>query len=1091
MKESQDNLNFQNIKNIFPKLNGMNKWFLMSIIFFQVYGLSAQNTLLLRYPAMNKNGTMITFSFQGDIWTVASTGGKATRLTIHEAYESNPMFSPDGNSIAFSGGRFGNNDIFVMPAEGGQAKRLTFHSGADNISSWTQQDKIIFSTNREFRQIERPSEVYAIHPKGGTEYRILDAVGHDPVLSPDGRFLAFVRGDINPVARQDYQGSSDRDLWIYDTKLKTYHKLPGFGTNDIYPQWGGNQVLYFLSSTDGAYNIYRLKIDENGKSNDKPEKLTGYKDESIRSYSVSADGSSIVFEKDVHLYTMKTNRGTAEQLNVLISADDRLDPTEKKTFITDATDYEVSPNGKLLAYTVRGEIFIKETDKDKPRSINASNHPFRDIEPTWLNDSTLLFCSDRMNGNFDVFMLSSADTSQINIFKTLKHKISQISKTDTDETSLSISPDGKKIALVRGRGTFIVADINKDGQMTNEVILSNSWDAPEDISWSPDSKWLSYSLNDLYFNQEVFIQSADNKNGPVNISMHPRRDHSPFWSADGSKLGFISERGTGRSEDVWFVWLKKEDWEKDVQDWQDKDIGDAESSKSKSETDKKIVPEIKIDMENIHERIFRVTSFPGDESEFVISSDGETFYYTTNSSVSKGRDLYSIKWDGKSLKEITKDGSNPDNLKIDKDGKFLYYTKQGSISRVDLKSGSPESLPFAAKMKIDYVNERLQVFEEAWRTIRDGFYDPMFHGKNWLKLHDKYKERCINASTENDFRDMFNLMLGELNSSHMGLRGSDRADTQKESTGMIGAELMPVSGGIKVTHIVPETPADKKISKLSEGDVITAVNGEPVTGNINFYSLLNGLVNEKVLLTVNKGENVTKEIPIRLTASISNNLYDEWVENRKKLVEKYSGGRLGYIHIKGMDFPSFDVVEREFTAAGYGKEGLVIDVRYNGGGSTTDFLMTMLNYKQHAYTIPRGASENLEKDKLKFKDYYPTGERLVYSAWLKPSIALCNEGSYSNAEIFSHAYKTLGIGKLVGLPTNGSVISTGGKSLMDGSFVRLPLRGWFTKATDQNQELGPAVPDILVENQPDWISKGTDEQLKVAVETLLKDISKK
>jgi C-terminal processing protease CtpA/Prc len=189
-----------------------------------------------------------------------------------------------------------------------------------------------------------------------------------------------------------------------------------------------------------------------------------------------------------------------------------------------------------------------------------------------------------------------------------------------------------------------------------------------------------------------------------------------------------------------------------------------------------------------------------------------------------------------------------------------------------------------------------------------------------------------------------------------------------------------------------------------------------------------------------------------------------------------------------MDFPSFEVVEREFTAAGYGKDGIVIDVRYNGGGSTTDYLMTILNYKQHAYTIPRGASENLEKDKLKFRDYYPIGERLVYAAWTKPSIALCNEGSYSNAEIFSHAYKSLGIGKLVGLPTNGSVISTGGKSLMDGSFVRLPGRGWYTKTTDKNQELGPAIPDVIVENEPEWISKGTDNQLKVAVETLLKDI---
>jgi C-terminal processing protease CtpA/Prc len=169
----------------------------------------------------------------------------------------------------------------------------------------------------------------------------------------------------------------------------------------------------------------------------------------------------------------------------------------------------------------------------------------------------------------------------------------------------------------------------------------------------------------------------------------------------------------------------------------------------------------------------------------------------------------------------------------------------------------------------------------------------------------------------------------------------------------------------------------------------------------------------------------------------------------------------------------------------------LIDVRYNGGGSTADYLMTILNYKQHAYTIPRGASNDLEKDKLKFKGYYPTGERLVYAAWTKPSIALCNEGSYSNAEIFSHAFKTLGIGKLVGVPTNGSVISTGGKSLMDGSFVRLPFRGWFTKATDKNQEFGPAVPDIIVENQPDWIAKGTDDQLKAAVDELLKEINAK
>ncbi|WP_431217705.1 S41 family peptidase [Puia sp. P3] len=293
---------------------------------------------------------------------------------------------------------------------------------------------------------------------------------------------------------------------------------------------------------------------------------------------------------------------------------------------------------------------------------------------------------------------------------------------------------------------------------------------------------------------------------------------------------------------------------------------------------------------------------------------------------------------------------------------------------------------------------------------------------------------------------------------------------------------------MKVTHVIPNSPADKHLSKLSTGDIITAVNGEPVRAEDNFYSLLNGLSDEKILLSVQSADGKTKEVPIRPKASLRDDLYEEWVDQRKKLVEKWSGGKLGYIHIRGMDFPSFEVVEREFTAAGFGKEGLVIDVRYNGGGSTTDYLMTILNYKQHAYTIPRGASDNLEKDKKKFRDYYPIGERLVYAAWTKPSIALCNEGSYSNAEIFSHAYKTLGIGKLVGTPTNGSVISTGGKQLMDGSFVRLPGRGWYVKSTDRNEELGPCIPDIQVENQPDWIARDTDDQLKAAVDELLKEL---
>jgi tricorn protease len=302
--------------------------------------------------------------------------------------------------------------------------------------------------------------------------------------------------------------------------------------------------------------------------------------------------------------------------------------------------------------------------------------------------------------------------------------------------------------------------------------------------------------------------------------------------------------------------------------------------------------------------------------------------------------------------------------------------------------------------------------------------------------------------------------------------------------------LMPVNEGMKVQRVIPNAPASRTGSTLFAGDVITAVNSEMVKQDENFYSLLNGMVNERVLLTVKGANGQSREVLIRPSGSISNALYDEWVNNRKKLVDKYSKGKLGYVHIQAMNMPSFEQTEREFTAAGYGKDGLVIDVRYNGGGSTTDYLMTVLNYKQHAYTVPRGASEDPEKDKLKFRDYYPVGERLVYAAWMKPSIALCNESSYSNAEIFSHAYKHLGIGKLVGTPTNGSVISTGAATMLDGSSLRLPGRGWFTKATDKNQELGAAEPDIMVENPIDYIIKEDDEQLKVAVDELMKQLKK-
>jgi len=1062
------------------------KILLLVLLLSSAFVSAQKNSLLIRYPAISPDGSQIAFSYQGDIWTVPSVGGNAVRLTIHEAYEAFPKWSPDGKQIAFSGARYGNNDIFVIPALGGEPKRLTFNSASDMISTWDKEGKIYFTTTREYNQIERDPEVYAINANGGTEWRVMDALGFEPAPSPDGRFIAIVRGGSNPIFREEYRLSSQRDVWLYDTKTKAYSKLTTSTANDYMPLWGDARTLYFISAESNKYNIYRVKIDDNGKPG-KEEQLTNFKDYAVRYMSITADGSTIIFEREKDIYTMKTAGGAPQKINIQIGADYKFEPVEYKTLASGAGDFSVSPNGKLMAFTIRGEVFVKEVDKDKNKSVNVSDSPFREMGTAWLSDSTLVFTSDREDNNFELYLVKSADKNQPNIFKSLKHQIIRLTKTDEDESDPTVSPDGKKIAYTRGRGDLIVADIAADGKLTNEKVLHEGWNQANGVAWSPDSKWLAYSMTDLLYNDEIYIQAADNSGKPVNVSMHPRGDSNPFWSGDGSKLGFISERNN-KSNDVWFAWLKKEDWEKSRQDWDEKEPVAEKKDDKKDKTDKSI----KIDFENIHERLVQVTSLPGNEGNVAISKDGETFYYTAQSSSARGRDLYSVKWDGKDLKEMTKGGQNPGNVFMDKEGKYLFYTRMGGgITRHDLKADKPEVIPYSAKLVINYPAEREQIFEDAWRAIRDGFYDPQHHGKDWNKLRTKYRDLCLSASTDNDFRDMFNYMLGELNASHMGLSGPERAETQRESTGLLGTELMPVKGGMKVVRVIPEGPADKAASKLNTEDIITAVDGVPVADNVNFYSMFTNKADEKVLLTIKGKDGKEKEVTIRPTTNERQLLYEEWVKDRKALVEKYSKGRIGYIHIQGMSMPSFEVFERELTASGYGKDALIVDVRYNGGGSTTDYVMAVLNYNQHAYTIPRGASDNLERDKKKFRDYYPIGERLVYAAWTKPSVAMCNEGSYSNAEIFSHAYKSANIGKLVGIPTNGSVISTGARGLVDGSSVRLPGRGWYVKATDKNEELGPAIPDVIVENSVDYKAKGIDEQLKAAVETLLKDIDSK
>lgn len=1057
---------------------------LIMAFFLTGMGMSQSGIQLVRFPALSPDGQQLAFSYQGDIWTVDAAGGQARRLTIHESYENNPQWSPDGSQILFESNRYGNSDLFVMSAKGDAPTRLTYYSGGDGSAKWMNNESIVFSTRRAFAEVEREQEIYQISKQGGTPFRIMDALGLSPNYSPDGRYLAFVKGNCR-VDREAYRGPANRNIWIFDTQTKKYTQITDFDGQDIMPDWGANNELFFLSARNGRYNVHSVKI-ENGAAVGTPKALTNFKDEGIRHYDVSANGQKITFERLTGIYLMNADgKGRPQPIKLDLTGDYRFDPVEKMTMRSNAREYELSPNGKYIALGIRGDIFLMPEDPEKSRAVQLDGHPARDEEITFLNDSTMLFISDR-NGNNDIFLLRSADKNEPALYKTFKIEVKALTNTNEEENNMVLSPDGKKLAYSRGRGQLVVADISSDGQLSNEKILHDGWNGPSNVSWSPDSKWLAYDSPNLDFNREVYIHSADNSQKPVNISMHPRTDAEPVWSADGSKLGFISNRNA-QNDDVWFVWLKKEDWEKTQRDWEE---DEEEEKPAKNGKNKTIT--VEIDFEDIHERLEQVTRLPGNEDNLLISKDGKTFYFTSNSGSRLGSEgtpsFYSINWDGSSQKELVP-RSRMFNLKWDKSGKNVYYGAIGGrLNKLALSNKRSKSLPFQARMELDHLAERTQIFDDAWRALKAGFYDPNFHGQDWDALRARYRPRALAASTAQDFRDMFNDMLGQLNASHMGMYGSNPEDTQRDRSGLLGIEVMPSSNGLQVKRVLPGTPADRTDSKIEEGAVILAVNGTTISTTTNIYELLEGQANERVLVRLRTPSGEETELTIRPTTSIRTNLYENWVDNRKKLTEKYSNGRLGYVHIQGMNWPSFERFERELTASGLGKEGIVIDVRFNGGGWTTDMLMTVLNVRQHSYTIPRGAAANLDKENKRFKEHYPYGERLPLSSWTKPSVALCNHTSYSNAEIFSHAYKTLDLGTLVGEPTFGAVISTGSHSLKDGSRVRMPYRAWYVKATGENMEHGPAVPDVLVMNDPESKAKGEDPQLKKAVEVLLQQL---
>ncbi|WP_435414673.1 S41 family peptidase [Polaribacter aestuariivivens] len=1052
------------------------KTLLLLTILLNVTFLFGQETLV-RTPTISPDASKMAFGFDGDIWVLDLATNQSKRLTIHQAYESNPIWDTESNQLVFNSNRKGYTKLFKTNLNGGVPEQLTYYPTTDTPSFWSADGEIIFSSNRIFKGTERESSIYAVNEKGGTPNRFMTALGSQATISPSGNFVAFVKGTCR-ISREDYNGPAQRDIWVYNLKTKEYHQITTSKKNDHTPLWDAQNNLYYVGAESGRYNIYKTSLNANGTKKGEETQLTNLKTNGVLSFSVSNDGT-IMYNSGIEVFKMQN--GSTQKINLNLATDNRFQLEETKTTTSNISDVSVSLNGKLVALSINGEIYVKENDKEKTRTNNVSNHTFKDESPFWIDDNTLGFVSDR-NGQNELYKVVSLDEN-VNLSRSLKTEVTQLTKSEIDVFEPLLSPNGEKISYRVGRGKLVIADV-KDGKITKPKTYSDSWAAARGVSWSPDSKYIAYSQQDLDFDSEIFIQSVENPSTKMNVSMHPRSDVAPVWSPDGKKLTFVSNRAGDRggiNYDTWMVWLQKSDWEKTKADFEDGAYYQPKEEKSKDKKEKKEVV-VKIDEEKIYDRLVQLTSWAGNEYGAMFSLDSKSVYISATNPATNQNGFYKVEITGGTPKEV-KGVSNIGNSSLHK--ATLYYASRGKLKSLNLKSDKVTSFNHSATYTTNFQKLNEQVFEEGVRAITAGFYDPNFHGYDWDKIVKRYRPWVLAASTKQDYTFMFNNMLGQLNASHMGYRGRTPEETFNDNVGLLGLDVTNVKNGVKINYILPNSAATKSNVSLNVGDVIEKVNGKTIDKNTNFYSLLKNTSGDEILLTLSNNKDVV--VRTQSTRAISTLRYEEWINSRKKLVDEYSNGQLGYIHIQGMNLPSFERFERELKASGYGKKGIVIDVRNNGGGWTTDRLMAVLTVQQHAYTVPRGATNNLQRDNQKFAGNYPFNERALLSVNTKPLVALANQSSYSNAEIFAHAFKSFNLGKLVGQPTFGAVISTGSQRLQDGS-IRMPYRAWYVKESGMNMEHGPAVPDYLVENKPGWKARGEDEQLKKAVEVLLSEM---
>ncbi len=1064
--------------------------------------LQAQNEpMWIRYPAISPDGQEIVFGYKGDLFKVKTSGGTAQPLTMHGAHNYMPIWSPDGQKIAFASDRFGNFDVFVIDSNGSGARRLTHHSGNDIPWDFTPDgEHVIFSSPRNdlASSVRFPNKglfgkLYQVPTAGGRSILVSTAGFQHANYSPDGNKIVFQdRKGYEDEWRKRHTSSVTRDIWVFDKSENSYTQLSDFEGEDREPLFSsdGNTVFY-LSEKNGAQNIYKKDLAGGNET-----QLTTFEDHPVRHLSRSND-DLLSFTWNGELYTLDPGN-EPQKVAIEIFADFRGNDEKIVSVSGGATQMAVSPNGKEVAFVFRGEVFVTAADNSQTKRVTNTSGQERML--AWAPDGRTLYYASERDKKWDIYKASIERKDEDYFFASTIIKEEPVVATDMDEFQPVVSPDGKEIAYLEERNTLKVFNLaNKTSRTIIPAGENFSYaDGDQDFVWSPDSKWLvARNALGLYGASHMVLYDAKGGGEGVNLTNSGFSDGGGQFAMKGKALIWANDRDGkkplamqgSRELDVYALFfdqesldrfkLSKEDFEL-IKEKEDKEKEkEKEKEKDKAEKDKnkkKEIEPLKFDLSNLENRKVRLTTGSANLSSFEMSPEGDKLYFMA--SYEDKYDVWVLDTRSKELKSLAKTNSGPGTVKLDKEGKNLFVLADGKLSKIEIEKTKVNPIAVSAEMTLNAAKEREYIFHHAWRQVKKKFYDPELHGIDWEMYRDTYARFLPHINNSYDFQELLSELLGELNGSHTGGRYSHKPENGDETASLgLFYDEMATTAGLKIEEVIPGGPVDRASSKIRKGQVIEKIDGETIGADSDWNKLLNRKAGKNVLLSLHDPKNNNRwDEAIKPIIQGAENalLYKRWVNTMRAMVDSLSDGKVGYVHVQGMNDGSFRTVYDEVLGRNADKEALIVDTRFNGGGWLHEDLSNFLDGKPYATFRPYG---------------FVTRGGEPRDKWSKPSAVVMSESNYSDAHAFPYAYRAKGIGKLIGMPVPGTSTAVWWETQIDPTIVfGIPMIAFYGVAEDRPLENLNLEPDIKVATPFEEVLYGKDAQIETAVKELLKEI---